>query len=218
MPKVANIWQTEHENVLKSADQITELLSSMGNPAPGVALDQNILDKTRGLLVSIYDPEYGGFGKAPKFPSPHVLTFLLRRYHHTQDEQALAMVEKTLTQMRFGGIHDHVGFGFHRYSTDAQWLVPHFEKMLYDQALLAMAYTEAYQATAKQLYAQTVREIFGYILRDMTSSEGGFYSAEDADSEGVEGKFYLWTIPEIRKILGKDDSEIFKKIYNLICR
>ena len=106
-------------------------------------------------------------------------------------------------------------FGFHRYSTDAQWLVPHFEKMLYDQALLAMAYTEAYQATGKHFYAQTVREILAYILRDMTSPEGGFYSAEDADSEGVEGKFYLWTTAEIQKILGKEEYEVLKKIYNL---
>ena len=125
------------------------------------------------------------------------------------------MVEKTLTQMRLGGIYDHIGFGFHRYSTDAQWLVPHFEKMLYDQALLAIAYTEAYQATGKHFYAQTVREIFAYILRDMTSPEGGFYSAEDADSEGIEGKFYLWTTAEIQNILDKEEYEAVKKIYNL---
>jgi hypothetical protein len=143
------------------------------------------------------------------------LTFLLRRYHHAEDDQALEMVEKTLTRMRFGGIHDHIGFGFHRYSTDGQWLVPHFEKMLYDQALLAMAYTEAFQATGKRFYARTVREILTYILRDMTSKEGGFYSAEDADSEGVEGKFYLWTLSQIQEILGKKEAEIFKKVYNL---
>ncbi len=125
------------------------------------------------------------------------------------------MVEKTLTRMRFGGIHDHIGFGFHRYSTDGQWLVPHFEKMLYDQALLAMAYTEAFQATGKRFYAQTVREILAYILRDMTSKEGGFYSAEDADSERVEGKFYLWTLPQIQQIIGIKEAEILKKIYNL---
>ena len=215
LPKVAEIWQNDRENVQKSAEQITDLLAGRGNPNPGDALDQSILDKTRNLLAEMYDPQYGGFGQAPKFPTPHMLAFLLRRYHHNEDTQALAMVEKTLTRMRFGGIHDHIGFGFHRYSTDGQWLVPHFEKMLYDQALLAMAYTETYQATGKELYARTVREIFAYILRDMTSKEGGFYSAEDADSEGVEGKFYLWTLPQIQEIIGKNETEIFKKIYNL---
>jgi uncharacterized protein YyaL (SSP411 family) len=125
------------------------------------------------------------------------------------------MAEKTLTQMRSGGIHDHIGFGFHRYSTDGQWLVPHFEKMLYDQALLTMAYTEAFQATGKKFYARTVREILTYILRDMTSREGGFYSAEDADSEGVEGKFYLWTLPQIQSVIGLKEIEAFRKIYNL---
>jgi uncharacterized protein YyaL (SSP411 family) len=215
LPKIAKIWQEDRENVLKSAEQITNLLASRGNSNPGDAFDQSILDKARNQLADIYDPQYGGFGQAPKFPTPHILAFLLRRYHHNEDAQALAMVENTLIRMRLGGIHDHIGFGFHRYATDGQWLVPHFEKMLYDQALLAMAYTEAYQATGKEFYARTAGEIFVYILRDMTSNEGGFYSAEDADSEGVEGKFYLWTLPQIQKILGKEETEIFKKIYNL---
>ena len=215
LPKVAAIWQNDRENVLKSAQQITDLLAAKDKPNPGNSPDKSLLDKTRNLLADVYDPEYGGFGQAPKFPTPHILTFLLRRYHHNEDTQALAMVEKTLTRMRLGGIYDHIGFGFHRYSTDGQWLVPHFEKMLYDQALLAMAYTEAYQATGKKFYARTVREILAYILRDMTSNEGGFYSAEDADSERVEGKFYLWTLPQIQKILGKKETETFKKIYTL---
>ena len=215
LPKVAEIWQNDRQKLLKNAEQITAMLAGMDNSEPTVALNQDTLNKARNLLAETYDPEYGGFGQAPKFPSPHKLTFLLRHYHYTADEQALAMVEKTLTQMRFGGIYDHIGFGFHRYSTDAQWLVPHFEKMLYDQALLAVAYTEAYQATGKHFYAQTVREIFAYILRDMTSPEGGFYSAEDADSEGVEGKFYLWTTAEIQNILGKEEYEAVKKIYSL---
>jgi hypothetical protein len=215
LPKVAALWQNDRENVQKSAQQITDLLARTGNPSPGNAPDQSLLVKTRNLLADVYDPKYGGFGQAPKFPTPHILAFLLRRYHHNDDAQALAMVENTLTRMRLGGIHDHIGFGFHRYSTDGQWLVPHFEKMLYDQALLAMAYTEAYQATGKEFYARTVREILAYILRDMTSNEGGFYSAEDADSEGVEGKFYLWTLPQIQKILGKEETETFKKIYNI---
>jgi uncharacterized protein YyaL (SSP411 family) len=215
LPKIAEIWQKDRQNILKSAEQITNLVAGRGNPNPGDAFDQRILEKARNQLADIYDPQYGGFGSAPKFPTPHILAFLLRRYHHNEDAQALAMVENTLTRMRLGGIHDHIGFGFHRYSTDDQWLVPHFEKMLYDQAMLAMAYTEAYQATGKEFYAQTVREILAYILRDMTSNEGGFYSAEDADSEGVEGKFYLWTLAQIQKILGKAETAIFKNIYNL---
>ena len=125
------------------------------------------------------------------------------------------MVEKTLTQMRLGGIYDQLGFGFHRYSTDAQWLVPHFEKMLYDQAMLIMAYTEAYQATGKVFYAGVAEEIITYILRDMTSAEGGFFSAEDADSEGIEGKFYLWTPQEIQKILGEKEAALFVKVFNV---
>ena len=127
--------------------------------------------------------------------------------------QALKMVEETLQNMRRGGIYDQIGFGFHRYSTDAEWLVPHFEKMLYDQALIAMAYIEAYQATGKKEYENTAREIFTYVLRDMTDTDGGFYSAEDADSEGVEGKFYLWTEEEIRSILKKDDADLFLAVF-----
>ena len=215
LPKVAEIWQNDRQNVLKSADQITSLITKRRNLSPGAALDKSILDKTSSMLAEAYDADYGGFGPAPKFPTPHVFAFLLRHFYHTQDSQALAMVEKTLIRMRLGGIYDHIGFGFHRYSTDRQWLVPHFEKMLYDQALLAIAYTEAYQATGKAFYAQTVNEILTYILRDLTSTKGGFYSAEDADSEGVEGKFYLWTLPQIQKSLGNDETETFKKIYNL---
>ncbi|MCJ7716579.1 MAG: thioredoxin domain-containing protein, partial [Anaerolineales bacterium] len=125
------------------------------------------------------------------------------------------MVEKTLQKMRLGGIYDQVGFGFHRYSTDSNWLVPHFEKMLYDQAMLVMAYVEAFQATGKYEYSQTAQEILGYVLRDMTSPEGGFYSAEDADSEGEEGLFYLWTPAEFREYLGDEGSELFIELLNL---
>ena len=215
LPRIAEVWQKDRENVEKSAQQITDQLASRGNPGPGAPINPDILNKARNMLANAYDPKYGGFGQAPKFPTPHILSFLLRRYHHNQDKQALEMVEKTLTQMRLGGIHDHIGFGFHRYSTDGQWLVPHFEKMLYDQALLAMAYTEAYQATGKEFYSHTVKEILTYILRDMTSREGGFYSAEDADSEGVEGKFYLWTLPQVQDIIGLKETGTLKKVYSI---
>ena len=215
LPKIVEIWQNDRQKILDSADRITARLTEEDDSETGPPLDREIIKKARDMLVESYDPEHGGFKPAPKFPIPHKLTFLIRHHHYSADEKALAMAENTLTRMRFGGIFDQIGFGFHRYSTDAQWLVPHFEKMLYDQALLAMAYTEAYQATGKQFYARTVREILTYILREMTSPEGGFFSAEDADSEGVEGKFYLWTTAEIEKILGGAESKEFKQVYNL---
>ena len=215
LPQVAALWQTDRQNVIESADQITDLISTRRSPSAGDALEKTILAKTRSMMGEIYDADFGGFGPAPKFPTPHLYGFLLRQYHYTGDTLALEMAEKTLTRMRLGGIYDHIGFGFHRYSTDIQWLLPHFEKMLYDQALLAFAYTEAYQVTGEKFYAQTVREILAYILRDLTSTEGGFYSAEDADSEAVEGKFYVWTVPQIQKAIGEADTQILKKIYNL---
>ncbi len=215
LPKIAAAWRNDRQKILTSADQITQHVIRLSSRQPGTKLDQEILDQARQFFVQAYDPEYGGFGKSPKFPSPHQLNFLLRRYYHTRDEQALAMVEKTLTQMRQGGIYDQLGFGFHRYSTDARWLVPHFEKMLYDQAMLIMAYTEAYQATGKAFYAKVAEEIITYVLRDMTSAQGGFYSAEDADSEGIEGKFYLWTPKEIKTLLGEKDARLFSNVFNV---
>jgi len=173
------------------------------------------LNKAYEYFSEKFDKHNAGFGNAPKFPIAHNLTFLLRYWKRMGNEKALQMVEKTLKALQLGGIYDHIGFGFHRYSTDAKWLVPHFEKMLYDQAMLVIAYIEAYQAMGKKEYAQTVREILTYVLRDMTDMEGGFFSAEDADSEGEEGKFYLWTEEEIRHILSKDDAEFVKKIFNI---
>ncbi len=215
LPKIAEAWRNDRQKVLTSADRITQHVIRLSSRQPGTKLDQEILDQARQFFVQAYDPEYGGFAKSPKFPSPHQLNFLLRRYYHTRDEQALAMVEKTLTQMRLGGIYDQLGFGFHRYATDARWLVPHFEKMLYDQAMLIMAYTEAYQATGKAFYARVAEEIITYVLRDMTSAQGGFYSAEDADSEGIEGKFYLWTPKEIQTLLGEKDAALFNQVFNV---
>jgi uncharacterized protein YyaL (SSP411 family) len=215
LPKIAEAWRNDRQKILTSADQITQHVIRLSNRQPGTKLDQEILGQARQFFVQAYDPEYGGFVKSPKFPAPHQLNFLLRRYYHTRDKQALAMVEKTLTQMRLGGIYDQLGFGFHRYSTDARWLVPHFEKMLYDQAMLIMAYTEAYQATGKAFYAMVAEEIITYVLRDMTSAQGGFYSAEDADSEGIEGKFYLWTPKEIKTLLGEKDAALFNQVFNV---
>lgn len=215
VPRLHEIWQNRKEDVLKSADQITELLQqSQSSSEKTEELTKSDLDKTYDQLHQRFDPFYGGFGSAPKFPTPHTLSFLLRNWKRTHNPKTLEMVEKTLDGMRAGGIYDQIGFGFHRYSTDKKWLVPHFEKMLYDQALLTLAYTEAYQATGKLRYKETVQEILTYILRDMTSPEGGFYSAEDADSEGEEGKFYVWDESELRKIIGSD-SDLFIKAFNV---
>jgi len=212
--KIQELWKTRHSDILTQADRITDFLrESAGNKAGG-DLGQSELQSAYHQLAERFESRYGGFGNAPKFPTPHNLLFLLRYWKRTGNGQALTMVEKTLQAMRQGGIYDHVGFGFHRYSTDAQWLVPHFEKMLYDQAMLALAYIEAYQATHREEYAKTAREIFTYVLRDMTSPKGGFYSAEDADSEGEEGKFYLWTEDEIRQFLGKE-ADLVIRVYNV---
>ncbi|UCE37518.1 MAG: thioredoxin domain-containing protein [Thermoplasmata archaeon] len=214
IPKISQIWANQRGEILNSAEQVITTLKWYPQTSKGEELDASILDSAYGDLLNSFDENYGGFGSAPKFPSPHNLIFLLWYWKRADHQKALHMVEDTLKKMRQGGIWDHVGFGFHRYSTDRFWLVPHFEKMLYDQAMLALAYTEAFYATGKSEYKETVEELLQYVLRDMTSSEGGFYSAEDADSEGEEGKFYLWTEEEIRGNLG-DETENFKKVFNI---
>jgi uncharacterized protein len=214
VPQVADLWKTRRADLVRSSEQIAARLKETTALEAGGALGEQVLGAAYESLGQHFDRRHGGFGDAPKFPSPHNLLFLLRYAKRTGEGQALQMVEKTLQAMRLGGIYDHVGFGFHRYSTDPIWMVPHFEKMLYDQAMLALAYTEAYQFTAKPEYGKTAREIFTYVLRDMTSEEGGFFSAEDADSEGEEGKFYLWTAPELEQLLGKEDAQLVANVYN----
>ncbi|MCP5063314.1 MAG: thioredoxin domain-containing protein, partial [Ignavibacteriae bacterium] len=213
--QLANGWKTKRTEIDKSAEEITQYLNVQSAPNISGKLSEDILDKAFNIFNKRFDQQYGGFGNGRKFPSPHNLLFLLRYWNKSGNETALNMVTKTLTEMRKGGIFDHVGFGFHRYSTESNWFLPHFEKMLYDQAMLLLAYTEAYQATKNELFKQTAEEIIEYITRDMTSPEGGFYSAEDADSEGKEGKFYVWNKKEVLDILGKEDGEWFSNIYNL---
>jgi uncharacterized protein YyaL (SSP411 family) len=213
IPRIKEIWEYDRSQALSSADSLTSMLRTALIEQRGEPLTERTLEMAYRGLSRNYDAQYGGFSKAPKFPSPHNLMYLLRYWKRTGDEWALKMVETTLGSMRNGGIYDHLGFGFHRYSTDHRWLVPHFEKMLYDQALLAMAYIEAFQATGNRDYGRTAREIFTYVLRDMTAPEGGFYSAEDADSEGEEGRFYLWTEDKIRQTLTKEEAEIFTRVY-----
>lgn len=215
IPQIREIWHTQRKEVEESSEKIILALKNLEKTPPSEELRvENINDAFERLALK-FDELHGGFGEAPKFPSPHTLMFLLRFWRRSKQELALRMVKKTLQAMRLGGIFDHLGFGFHRYSTDSRWLLPHFEKMLYDQAMLAMTYTEAFQATGIEDFKITVQEILHYVIRDMTSSEGGFYSAEDADSEGEEGKFYLWTENEIRELLSVDDAELAIKVFNV---
>jgi uncharacterized protein YyaL (SSP411 family) len=215
IPRIRDVWLNRRDEVLNSADQVNTALQRSTQSTPGDELREPALHLAYRQLDERFDEEWGGFGSAPKFPTPHNLLFLLRHWQRTGNGRALAIVEKTLQAMRRGGIYDHIGFGFHRYSTDQQWLVPHFEKMLYDQALLAVAYLEAYQATRHPEYAETAREIFAYVQRDMTAPDGGFYSAEDADSEGEEGKFYLWKKDEIKEVLTPEEADRFSRIYDI---
>ena len=215
IPHIRELWATRRGEALSLSNKIATVLQQNSQDAPGEELNEATLELAYEQLAKRFDEQHAGFGSAPKFPTPHNLLFLLRYWKRGGNQAALDMVEKTLQAMRRGGIYDHVGFGFHRYSTDSQWLVPHFEKMLYDQAMLAMAYTEACQATGKEDYGKTAREIFTYVLRDMTAPEGGFCSAEDADSEGEEGKFYLWTQEEVRKALGNEEADFIAKVFNI---
>ena len=214
IPRIKELWISNRAQVEKAANQNVNALKFASGPA-GDILQEDILHQAYEQLLSMFDDEHGGFGDAPKFPTPHNLMFLLRYWKRTGDGMALLMVEKTLSSMRMGGIYDHVGFGFHRYSVDGLWRVPHFEKMLYDQAMIAIAYAEAFQATGKKKYEKTCREILTYILRDMTASEGGFFSGEDADSEGEEGKFYLWMEKEIRQILPDEEYKYISRLFNI---
>jgi len=214
LPKAADLWADQRDELLQSAEAITEQLQKGNLAQEQGELEPDLIEKAYQQLESRFDDLHGGFGGAPKFPSPHNLIFLARYWKATGEERALEMLKTTLEKMRLGGIYDQVGFGFHRYSTDSAWKLPHFEKMLYDQALLTLAYLEAYQATANSSFAGVAREILAYVQRDMTDPEGGFYSAEDADSEGEEGLFYLWSSSEFQEAAGKEDTQLFGKIFN----
>jgi len=236
---INDAWQNRRDELFQSSRAITQNLQARsfwgqidGNPVP----DEETLRHAYGQYAERFDPRYGGFGTAPKFPASHNLSYLLRYWKRANETKALEMVEKTLAEMAKGGMYDHMGGGFHRYSTDQRWHIPHFEKMLYDQAILSKTYLEAYQATHHEEYARVAREIFEYVLRDMTDPGGGFYSAEDADSlepmderretkddasfvphpsslVKKEGAFYLWRYQEIVEHLGKEPAEIFNYYY-----
>jgi uncharacterized protein YyaL (SSP411 family) len=213
---VANAWRHRRGEITASAGELMNQLRAMGKvPASEGALNAKLLDQAAHRLAQHFDHGHGGFGQAPKFPHPMDLKVLLRQHARTGDEQALHMVRLTLDKMARGGIYDHLGGGFARYATDQRWLVPHFEKMLYDNALLAQAYLEAYQLTRDPEFARVARETMDYVLGRMTSPAGGFYAAEDADSEGEEGKYYVWTLDEIRSVLGPKRAEAFAYVYDV---
>jgi uncharacterized protein YyaL (SSP411 family) len=215
VPRIEEIWDRQYGEVLDSAEKITSTIQDMVSESAGEGIGERILGDAYNDLLNSFDNEYGGFDGAPKFPTPHKVSFLLRYWKRSGNPEALHMVEHTLDNMYRGGIHDHLGSGFHRYSTDSMWIVPHFEKMLYDQALLAIAYTEAYQVTGKELYKEAAEGIFEYVLRDLTAPEGGFYCGEDADVEGEEGKYHLWTLDEIKRSLDPEEAELIVKVFNL---
>lgn len=208
-------WVERREEVVTAADTNTGLLRESMAGAPGETPTEALFDDAFEAFVRLYDVTHGGFGSGQKFPVAPNLQFLLRHHQRTGTKAALEMVETSLTAMRQGGIYDHVGHGIHRYAVDAEWLVPHFEKMLYDQALAVQAYTEAWQVTGEEKYARTAREILDYVESRLTDPAGGFYSAEDADSEGVEGKFYLWTDQEVKEVLGEEDGAFWCKTYGI---
>ncbi len=215
---VDDAWQNRRDHAEDMGDQLVAELKKMEQgsaAAPAGELKRELIDAAVAALSRSFDATWGGFGGAPKFPHPMDLQLLLRHWRRSGRQQSLDMVKKTLDRMAAGGIYDHVGGGFARYSVDARWLAPHFEKMLYDNALLATTYVEAWQATDDEDYARVARETLDYVLRDMTDAGGGFYSTEDADSEGEEGKFYVWTPEEIEAVLGEETGAIFGRVYDV---
>jgi hypothetical protein len=216
VPQVMQIWKMQRQQLEMMGADIKARIETMEKRTHQKQLGKEALQDAYDRLTLEFDPENGGFGSAPKFPRPHSLLFLLRYYARKAEKNALTMVEKSLTKMWQGGIYDQLGYGFHRYSTDEKWLVPHFEKSLYDQALMAIAYTEAFQATGANGYALAAKETLDYTLRDLAAGEAGcFCSAQDADSEDEEGKFYLWTTDEVLNTLPPADAELAVHIYGL---
>ncbi len=216
---VHEAWVTREAEVIASANQISETIAmatSKGFTAlTAKPLSGALVTGALDYLQTTYSPTYGGFGNAPKFPSPANLELLLSAYERARDESLLKMATRTLDMMAYGGMYDQIGGGFHRYSVDAKWLVPHFEKMLYDNAQLAKVYLRAYQLTQEPHYRRVAAEIFGFVFREMTAPEGGFYSALDAETDAEEGKYYIWTADEVQKVLGKKEAERFEAVYGV---
>jgi len=218
IPTIKNAWKDKKDSLLVSSNNIVNNLvkSNLNRTRKGVLLKKDILNHSFSNFYSRFDNEYGGFSsRRNKFPKPHDYSFIIKHYYHTKNDKALEIVNKSLYSMKNGGIFDQIGFGFHRYSTDKKWLVPHFEKMLYDQAMLIHAYLDAYIQTNDDFYKQTVYQIIDYVLNNMTDEKGGFYSAEDADSEGEEGTFYIWDSLELKKILDSEEYNFISNVLNI---
>ena len=216
LTSIAEAYSTNRGEVDRVTQQLTTQMSQSNQVPQGTSiLTVDILHQAYSSLATNFDYQNGGFGNAPKFPQPMTPEFLLRYYHHGYNPRALELVELTLEKMAYGGIYDQIGGGFHRYSTDPYWLVPHFEKMLYDNALLARLFLHTYLITGRALYRRVVEETLDYVLREMTDPSGGFYSAQDADSEGVEGKFFVWSPGEINAVMGDTDGEVFAGYYGV---
>ena len=212
---INKIWKEKKDEIKTSAEKISHALVKASNFTQKPGFSPSMFEKAYQRLTKDFDKEYGGFGRTPKFPIPSILLFLLK-YSDQEDEiNSRDMVTKTLDYMRMGGIWDHAGFGFHRYSTDRFWKLPHFEKMLYDQAMVSMAYTDAFLVTSNQEYRQTAKDIFTFVVRDLGKKDGGFYSSIDADSEGEEGKYYFWTKKEVMDVLGKEYGQMICEVFNI---
>jgi uncharacterized protein YyaL (SSP411 family) len=216
LEQVADAYRSRRADVEAASDEVRQAIGGgMRVPKSNSALDRHSLDHAAARLAQNYDSVHGGFGGAPKFPPSMSLDFLMQVASRTGDERLTTIIVTTLTKMARGGMYDQVGGGFHRYSVDARWLVPHFEKMLYDNALLARLYTRAWQWSKEPFFANVANEILRYVMREMTSPDGAFYSTLDADSEGVEGKFYVWSRAEVLQILGPDDGRAFCALYDI---
>ena len=213
--RVRELWDSERETVEASAEEISDGIRAFLTPDPAAVPGGQAFENTCQQLAGQYDTRHGGFGQAPKFPVFSNLLYLLHYWNRTGEEQALGMVHKTLMAMRGGGIYDQLGYGFHRYSTDERWFAPHFEKMLYDQALAALTYTEAFSATGEERYRETAAQILQYVMTDLQAPRGGFYSAEDADSEGEEGRFYTWSAREVDDALGKEGAALARTCFGI---
>lgn len=214
LERVADLWKNNREELLQAGNQITAAINQeqTGN---GQKPNRQLVERAFSQLAQRFDHKWGGYGGAPKFPTPHNLLFLMRYADVTLESNAMKMAEITLEDMARGGIFDHIGGGFSRYSTDEMWLVPHFEKMLYDNALLLIVYVKAYQLTKRECFADTAHRTARYILRELTSADGGCYCGQDADSDGVEGKYYVFTPEEVRKVLGEADGAEFCRLYDI---
>ena len=212
---IANAYHNQRDDIAKNGAALLARIRASFPLQSGGQVDPAVPELALQTLVRDFDWTHGGFSSAPKFPQPMTYDFLLRAYHRNGETKWLEMVELTLQKMAYGGMYDQLGGGFHRYSVDAVWLVPHFEKMLYDNALLARLYLHAYQVTGKAFYRRIVEETLDYVVREMTDEAGGFYSTQDADSEGEEGKFFVWTPEEVKAILGEDDGTLFCQVYDV---